>query len=138
MPNIKSVPVPFRLFFYGFDCNEPRHVHILRDARLCKFWCDRWSLPRMSTVAISADPRIREVTISEDAITANLADGRVISVPLSWSWRLSQASPRQRENFQILGNGQGIRWPEIDEDIRGMLYGAPARRTARGESHPRS
>jgi hypothetical protein len=85
------------------------------------------------SIAISADPRIKGVTITEDAITACLTDGRTISVPLSWSWRLSDATPEQRKKFEILGSGRGVRWPEIDEDIsiEGMLAGVPARRPAR-------
>jgi hypothetical protein len=53
-------------------------------------------------------------------------DGRVISVPLAWSWRLSDATPQQRANFRLIGTGQGIHWPDVDEDISvdGMLYGA--------------
>jgi hypothetical protein len=76
----------------------------------------------------SSEPRILEFEISDDVITAQLADGRRISVPLSWSWRLSQATPKQRQNFEILGNGEGVHWPDIDEDIsaRGMLQGVPA------------
>ena len=85
------------------------------------------------SIAISSEPAIRAVSVSEDAIIAQLADGRTISVPLSWSWRLSEATLRQRENFQILGRGEGIRWPDIDEDIsvEGMLHGVPARRGLR-------
>ena len=77
-----------------------------------------------------SEPRIREVTVSDEAITAHLADGRTVSVPLSWSWRLSEATIEQRQNFEILGSGQGIRWPELDEDIsaEGMLFGIPDRR----------
>jgi hypothetical protein len=57
-------------------------------------------------------------------------------VPLAWSWRLSEATPQQRSNFEIIGEGQGIHWPEIDEDIsaEGMLYGIPARRPKLGYS----
>jgi len=85
------------------------------------------------SIAISTEPRIKEVAISQDSITATLNDGRTVSVPLSWSWRLSEASPAQREKFEILGSGQGVRWPEIDEDISvdGMLAGVPARRPAK-------
>ena len=85
------------------------------------------------SIATSAEPKIREVSVSEDMITAHLADGRAISVPLSWSWRLSDATPEQRKNFEILGSGQGVRWPDLDEDIsvEGMLPGAPARRPAK-------
>jgi hypothetical protein len=84
------------------------------------------------SIAISADPRIKDVAITEDAIIVCLTDGRTISVPLSWSWRLSEATPEQRGRFEILGSGQGVRWPEIDEDIsiEGMLTGVPARRPA--------
>jgi hypothetical protein len=50
-------------------------------------------------------------------------------VHAQWSWRLSNATPDQRQRFEIIGSGQGIHWPEIDEDIspRGMLHGMPAR-----------
>ena len=84
------------------------------------------------SIAISAEPRIVNVFVSDDAITAHLADGRTISVPLSWSWRLSEATIEQRNRFQILGRGEGVRWPDIDEDISvdGMLHGVPARRPA--------
>jgi len=83
----------------------------------------------MSTVA-SNGPRIQDVRVSEDQITAQLTDGRVISVPLAWSWRLSEATPAQRANFRLIGSGQGVHWPEVDEDIsvEGMLRGIPAPR----------
>jgi hypothetical protein len=57
-------------------------------------------------------------------------DGRTISVPLAWSWRLSEATPKQRGNWEIIGDGHGVHWPDIDEDIsaEGMLYGIPAPR----------
>ncbi|MBV9305990.1 MAG: DUF2442 domain-containing protein [Acidobacteriaceae bacterium] len=79
---------------------------------------------------MNAEPRVMTVSVDEDAITAYLIDGRVVSVSLAWSWRLSEATPEQRSHFEILGSGQGIRWPDIDEDIsvEGMLSGVPARR----------
>jgi hypothetical protein len=82
------------------------------------------------SIAISSGPRITELEVGEDSITAYLADGRIVSVPLAWSWRLSEATPEQRAKFEILGNGQGVRWAELDEDIgvEGMLSGIPARR----------
>jgi hypothetical protein len=75
------------------------------------------------------DPRIASVSVTDEVITATLADGRTISVPLAWSWRLSGATPAQRQRFEIIGNGQGVHWPDVDEDIsaRGMLHGTPAR-----------
>jgi hypothetical protein len=82
----------------------------------------------MSTVA-SSDPRIKTVEVSDERITARLADGRIISVPLAWSWRLGAATPAQRANYEIIGDGQGVHWPDVDEDIsaEGMLAGDPAR-----------
>jgi len=83
----------------------------------------------MSTAA-SNGPRIQDVRVTKHEIIAHLGDGRVISVPLAWSWRLSKATPAQRANFRLIGSGQGVHWPEIDEDIsvEGMLHGIPARR----------
>ncbi len=76
--------------------------------------------------------RIQTIEVTEDAIVARLKDGRVISVPLIWSWRLSDASPLERTNFQFIGDGEGVHWPDIDEDIsaEGMLHGMPAYRPA--------
>ena len=84
----------------------------------------------MSIVANIAEPRIINFQITDEEIMAHLADGRTIIVPLAWSWRLSEATPEQRSKFEILGDGQGVHWPDIDEDIsiEGMLYGIPARR----------
>jgi hypothetical protein len=81
------------------------------------------------SIAANSDPRIVSVSVDEQAITACLADGRTISVPLAWSWRLSNASAEQRQRYEIIGSGQGVRWQEIDEDISalGMLHGIPAR-----------
>jgi hypothetical protein len=83
----------------------------------------------MST-ALRADARILDVQVSDDSIVAELADGRTISVPLAWSWRLSDATPEQRANWRLIGSGEGVHWPDVDEDIsvRGMLDGIPAAR----------
>ena len=80
------------------------------------------------TIVASNDPRILSVEVTDDLITAYLADGRTISVPLVWSWRLANATPEQRQRFEIIGTGQGVHWPDIDEDISaiGMLTGTPA------------
>jgi hypothetical protein len=84
----------------------------------------------MNTVVNVTEPRILNARITEDEIIARLVDGRTISVPLIWSWRLAEATGKQRQHFEILGDGQGIHWPDIDEDIsvEGMLHGSPARR----------
>jgi hypothetical protein len=84
----------------------------------------------MSTAVKLQEVRIKEISVTEDTITAQLVDGRIISVPLVWSWRLSEATPKQRANYRIIGAGHGVHWPDIDEDIsaEGMLYGIPAPR----------
>ncbi|HSU12641.1 DUF2442 domain-containing protein [Longimicrobium sp.] len=81
----------------------------------------------MSTV-LKVDARVAAVHVTEDSIIAELADGRSISVPLAWSWRLSDATPEQRANWRLIGSGEGVHWPDVDEDIsvRGMLDGVPA------------
>jgi hypothetical protein len=81
------------------------------------------------SIVVSDTPRIIAMRVTDDSIIAELADGRSISVPLAWSWRLSEATPEQRSKFEIIGSGLGVHWPDIDEDISatGMLYGIPAR-----------
>ena len=76
-----------------------------------------------------SEPLIVDAEVRDELITARLADGRTISVPLAWSWRLSNATPEQRQHFEIIGTGQGVHWPDVDEDISaiGMLTGTPAR-----------
>jgi hypothetical protein len=88
-------------------------------------------------IVVSESPRITAIKVTDEAIIAQLADGRVISVPLAWSWRLSEATPEQRRRFEIIGSGEGVHWPDVDEDISatGMLFGAPARPT-RQSAHP--
>jgi hypothetical protein len=89
----------------------------------------------MSTAVKIQEPRIKDVKVTDDVITAYLVDGRVISVPLAWSWRLSEATPEQRANYEIIGDGYSVYWPDIDEDIsaEGMLYGVPASRPRRSK-----
>ena len=84
----------------------------------------------MSTAVKIQEEKIKDIKISKDTITAHLVDGRIISVPLAWSWRLSDATPKQRANYRIIGDGHGVHWPDIDEDIsaEGMLFGIPAPR----------
>jgi hypothetical protein len=81
----------------------------------------------MNTAA-SNEPGIIALEVTEDALVAQLADGRSISVPLAWSWRLANATAAQRTRFEIIGTGEGVHWPDIDEDIsaKGMLQGLTA------------
>lgn len=90
----------------------------------------------MST-AVSVESRIGHVEVTDETITAHLVDGRVISVPLAWSWRLSDATPAQRANWRLIGDGHGVHWPDVDEDLsaEGMLNGVPARRPGTGRTN---
>ena len=62
-------------------------------------------------------PDAEDVTVTDDALTAELGDGRTISVPLSWYPRLVHASQEERGNWRLIGPGSGISWPDLDEDI---------------------
>ena len=86
----------------------------------------------MSFSTSTADERVLDVQLTDDALTVSLRDGRVISVPLVWYPRLLSATPAQRCNWKVAGGGYGIHWPEIDEDLStdGLLRGAPAPRTS--------
>lgn len=79
----------------------------------------------MSTLAIDVNPLAEDVHCSEDELIASLVDGRKISVPLAWFPRLAKATEAERGNWEILGDGQGIHWPDIDEDlsVSGLLKG---------------
>jgi len=81
--------------------------------------------------AVNNEPRISAVEITDGVISATLDDGRTISVPLTWSWRLTESTVEQKNNFEIIGHGIGIHWPDINEDIsaEGMLYGVPAQKS---------
>jgi hypothetical protein len=94
----------------------------------------------MNIAANVSEARLMDVRVTEDEIIAHLVDGRTISVPLAWSWRLSEATPDQRRKFEIIGDGQGVRWPDIDEDIsvEGMLFGSPSRRPEYSSRTPKS
>ena len=86
----------------------------------------------MSSSLVEASPRAQEVLVTEDELTVSLVDGRRVSVPLAWFPRLLHASPTQRSNWQLLGDGEGIHWPDVDEDlsVAGILRGtlAPQKR----------
>lgn len=85
-------------------------------------------------IAATTEPRIGTIDVTDKEIVAVLVDGRRITVPLTWSWRLLEATVQQRQHFEIIGEGTGVHWPDIDEDIsiQGMLHGTPAPRPAQG------
>ena len=85
----------------------------------------------VSTTEVSV-PEAMTIAVTEDTFTAELSDGRTISVPLAWYPRLVHATPEERSNWELIGGGQGIHWPDLDEDIsvEGLLAGRKS-----GESH---
>lgn len=89
----------------------------------------------MGILALAADERVADIKVTEDELSVRLMDGRTISVPVVWYPRLSNATDKQRKNWQIIGGGYGIRWEEIDEDLstEGLLRGAPAPRQYKSE-----
>ena len=82
----------------------------------------------MGTLARTVDERVVQVNFTDDEMSVRLMDGRTITVPLVWYPRLLNATPDQRNNWQIAGGGYGLHWPDIDEDLStaGLLRGAPA------------
>ncbi len=72
----------------------------------------------MSTSIVSPPAaRARRVTFASDTFTVELEDGRALSVPLEWFPRLRDATGPERDEWQLIGQGQGIHWPALDEDI---------------------
>ena len=68
-------------------------------------------------VTVATEARIHKMRCDDDYLHCELADGRIISVPLIWYPRLWQASPEQRNRYEIIGDGYGIHWPAIDEEL---------------------
>ncbi|HEV8579890.1 MAG TPA: DUF2442 domain-containing protein [Thermoanaerobaculia bacterium] len=72
-----------------------------------------------------AVPQAQAVTVDEEALTVDLVDGRTLIVPLIWFPRLRHGTPEERDNFEIVGDGTFLHWPELDEDlsVAGLLSG---------------
>jgi uncharacterized protein YegP (UPF0339 family) len=75
-----------------------------------------------------ADERIKDVRFTDDELVVALTDGRTLAVPLVWYPRLLNASEEHRRDWRLIGDGEGIHWPQIDEDVSaaGLLRGVPA------------
>ena len=83
----------------------------------------------MSSLAIEIrTTAIQNVTVTDDTLRVDLVDGRTISAPLAWYPRLLQGQPEERNNWQLIGKGEGIHWPDLDEDIsaENILFGQPS------------
>ncbi|MCL4207959.1 MAG: DUF2442 domain-containing protein [Pirellulaceae bacterium] len=84
----------------------------------------------------SSVPCAQHVRVTEDELEVWLTDGRRIAIPLVWYPRLLEASSAQRDKWELLGNGEGIHWPDLDEDlsVEGLLRGSPSPETRRSAS----
>ena len=80
------------------------------------------SVPEIRTAAAQS------VSVTDDALIVELVDGRTVSVPLAWYPRLLHGTAQERSDFQLIGRGEGIHWPALDEDISvsGILAGHPS------------
>ena len=73
-------------------------------------------------------PRAEHVTITDDTLSVDLGDGRTIAAPLAWFPRLVHATPDEKNNWRLIGQGEGIHWEDLDEDVSidGLLEGRPS------------
>jgi hypothetical protein len=71
---------------------------------------------------------VQRVDVTEDSLVIDLADGRTVSVPLAWYPRLLHGQPEERNHWRMIGQGEGIHWPDLDEDIsvENILLGQPS------------
>ncbi|MBI2886023.1 MAG: DUF2442 domain-containing protein [Chloroflexi bacterium] len=76
---------------------------------------------------INPGEQVKDVRVTEDTLTVDLMDGRTLSVPIGWFPRLLHGTLKARHNWQLSGGGEGIHWPDLDEDIsiEGLLAGYP-------------
>ena len=79
----------------------------------------------MNTLTIEHECNAQEVTFFEDSFSVLLDDGRSITIPLAWFPRLFHATSQELRNYEMIGDGEGIHWPDLDEDIsiEGILAG---------------
>lgn len=83
----------------------------------------------MTTLLIEYDiSKAQNVVLDEDTLTVDLNDGRTISVPIGWYPRLMHATPEERNNWRLIGEGEGIHWKDLDEDvsIENLILGKPS------------
>ena len=86
-----------------------------------------------NSVIEAANPTATHIVVTAEELIAELYDGRTISVPLAWYPRLTHATQQERENWELIGLGQGIHWPDLDEDISiaGLVAGRKSGESAR-------
>ncbi len=88
----------------------------------------------MSSLGLQIErPRAQRVVVTDDSVVIDLTDGRTVSAPLSWYPRLVQGTPAERENWRLVGSGEGVHWPMLDEDlsVEGLIAGRPSGESAK-------
>ncbi len=82
----------------------------------------------MNASDLNPQHRVKDVRVADERLSVNLEDGRTISVPLEWYPSLRKGTPEQRANWQTVGAGWGVHWPDLDEDINvpALLQGKPS------------
>ena len=83
----------------------------------------------MTTLTLdSASLMATSAQVTADSLSVELADGRSLSVPLAWFPRLVHATGDERQHFRLIGGGEGLHWPDLDEDIsvEGIVAGRPS------------
>lgn len=83
----------------------------------------------MTTLAIELRRvSAQNVQVTDDALIVDLSDGRTVSVPLAWFPRLLHGTPEERNKWRLIGEGEGIHWPDLDEDIsvENLILGKPS------------
>ena len=83
----------------------------------------------MNTLAIEPRTTFAEnVRVTSEALSVELSDGRNVAAPLAWFPRLQHGTARERNNWRLIGRGEGIHWPDLDEDIsvEGLMLGEPS------------
>ncbi len=70
----------------------------------------------------------QNVQVTDEALIVDLSDGRTVSVPVAWFPRLLHGSPSERNKWRLIGDGEGIHWPDLDEDIsvENLILGKPS------------
>jgi hypothetical protein len=82
---------------------------------------------------VEIQSKAQEVSITDDSLIVDLSDGRTLSAPLAWYPRLLHGTPEERNNWRLIGDGEGIHWPDLDEDIsvEGLILGRPSSESQR-------
>ena len=83
-----------------------------------------------------SEARAQNVSLTEAALVVELIDGRTITVPLIWYPRLAHGTLDERANWRLIGEGEGLHWPDLDEDIsaENILFGQPSGESQRSIS----